>query len=116
MKGGHTHRAPGIAQARTPLWCEITCGVCHQPFVGNAHSVPNYHGRGVCASCWRRVNLFRRQAGMNEWDTPDDAYPITPDEVHADPSERAEQRLTFPGAPERLHAGKRRKGRRGRGT
>lgn len=96
-KGGHTHRPSGVVQAKTPLWCSITCGVCHQEFVGNAHSVPNYCGRGVCAVCWRRVNLFRRQANLGEWDTPDDAYPAEPDEVHAPPPDAPA--LTFPGAP-----------------
>lgn len=34
------------------------------------------------AGCWRRLNLFRRQANMDDWTTPEDAYPGTdPDQV-----------------------------------
>lgn len=73
IKGGHLLRPVG--SHRAPLWVSLHCGGCGGEFTGNAHSVPQVHGWPACPSCWGRLNLFRRQANMPEWDTPEDAYP-----------------------------------------
>lgn len=79
-RGGNLLRP--IGSRRAPLWVSLHCGCCSGEFVANAHSVPQFRDAPACRSCWRRLNLFRRQANMPEWDTPEDAYPgADPDQV-----------------------------------
>lgn len=64
------------------MWVRLHCGSCAIGFEANAYAVPQYQGVAVCRGCWRRINLFRRQANLDEWDTPEDAYPeANPDQV-----------------------------------
>lgn len=80
LRGGHLLRP--IGSRRPPLWVSLRCGCCGIEFVGNAYSVPQFRDAPACRGCWRRLNLFRRQANMPEWDTPEDAYPgADPDQV-----------------------------------
>lgn len=83
QRGGHTLRAPGVHPGRrAPLWVALHCGGCRIGFTANAYSVPHIRGAPACRGCWRRLNLIRRSAGMDEWDTPEDAYPgADPDQV-----------------------------------
>jgi hypothetical protein len=83
QRGGHTLRGPGIIPGRRPpLWVPLTCGGCKTGFVGNAYTVPHFKDAPACRSCWRRLNLILRSANMDEWDTPEDAYPgADPDQV-----------------------------------
>lgn len=103
QRGGHTLRAPGIHPGRRPpLWAEVHCGGCGLCFTGNAFTVPRAHGLPFCRNCWRRLNLVRRSAGMDEWDTPEDAYlDADPDQVRDEIPRTRHPGLIVPGITDR---------------
>jgi hypothetical protein len=100
IKGGHLLGPPGVAHLhRAPLWVSLRCGCCGTRFEANAYTVPQYRDAPACRGCWRRINLLRRQANLDEWDTPPDAYPgADPDQVRDEipPVDDGRLRLTVP--------------------
>jgi hypothetical protein len=98
IRGGHLLGPPGVHHLRrAPLWVQVTCGCCGIGFEANAYTVPQYRDAPACRSCWRRLNLFRRQANLDEWDTPEDAYPgADPDQVRDEIPTVAHPRVRLP--------------------